>query len=238
MRLGHSVAGMSLVAALLPGFARAQDVSALVALIPAPAATCDSLESVMAKFEAAYTAASQKQDDAMKALTDEVTSGKAGAMTLPPRQMIALQQWLMAPGAVDLNQKSEEIFGPLHTQAKAELKPLADKVSECEQIGEDRCDITPRLEKLRPGLRKLAAAIHDAWPQYLAAVKGALAYYDRPVPAGLDAKSIVVRQQLLGISAQKLRLVRQAADESTKQCVETQHLTAAMTDPGTTSDDP
>lgn len=213
----------------------------LLAMVPPPAsgdcfrgsAARKKHDDAMTAFERAYNAAEKQAQQAGQAvMAREQKTAVAGGMGLRADAMFKLQEWMTAPGGVNLRQRAADLFNPLQDDAVHALSPIAQRLSDCDKTAGDpnsTCDENKIADGARPVFVKWAGDIHQAWREYIASVKRDITWTSRPLPPGLDAQNPEVQMQLYSMRGQGLQDVKMAAAEADRLgCMETVHMSAAL----------
>lgn len=217
--------------------ARAQSAADLLGMLPAPAtgdcnanpagAARRAHDQAMQAFQRAYSGAKERQKAASKALMDAVTANPTAAMLTNARQMSALNSWLSQPGHLVVDQTGKALLDPPVKAAWAAEASIFARAEACEKS--EKCDAHGVLNEIAPIQQKLAGELARRWPLFLDSLRKALAYDQRPLPAGLDPRALAVRMQIdAQVNTRYEDLGQAALIADTYACIETARMSFAM----------
>lgn len=228
-----SLATTALALVLAAPIVHGEDALGLLAMLPPPdsgdcsndGATMQKRHATMAAFHKAYDRAYQRFQQTQQ----DVTSKRGGAR-MDVNTLFKLRDWMNAPGQVNLRQRAADLFDPPRAEAQQKLSPIAKKLSDLDNCA---CATLEQLQAVvdtaRPVMVKWAGSLHQAWGQYVDAVKQDIAWTARPLPPDLDPKDPQVASQVVSLRGQALQDVREAASQADQWfCVETAHMSSSL----------
>ena len=224
----------AVIAVCLPALsAHAQQTpQAILAMLPSPTqGDCDGAagqkhDQAVAAFEQEVGRLESQAQAELQATSDEAQKAAASdptaLMLQDPRQTMALQQWLTAPGHVEESTFAESLLGSLREKSTTAERPIVARAQACER--RDGCDPKPIYLERAPIRSSLASALQKAWPNFIEVVRKNLAWDAQP-PSGLDTKALAVRMQMSARTGQVVGDLKAAAEVAKRYgCVQTAKL--------------